>query len=75
MFFTINKSCTSRVVVIKYNLLPDKCVEPKVGLLALFPSYFWHGTEPFQSNENRLTVAFDVKKSIDKQQIKGMPSW
>ena len=45
----------------KYNLLPDKWVQPKVGLLVLFPSYFWHGTEPFQSNENRLTVAFDAK--------------
>ena len=45
----------------KYNLLPDKWIQRKVGLLVLFPSYFWHGTEPFQSNENRLTVAFDAK--------------
>ena len=35
-------------------------VRPEVGLLVLFPSYFWHGTLPFQSDEPRLTVAFDV---------------
>ncbi|HUL47329.1 MAG TPA: putative 2OG-Fe(II) oxygenase [Steroidobacteraceae bacterium] len=26
----------------------------------LFPSYFWHGTVPFASEQPRLTVAFDV---------------
>ncbi len=35
-------------------------VRPEVGLLVLFPSYFWHGTLPFQSEQPRLTVAFDV---------------
>jgi tetratricopeptide (TPR) repeat protein len=35
-------------------------VRPEVGLLVLFPSYFWHGTLPFQSKEPRLTVAFDA---------------
>lgn len=35
-------------------------VRPEVGLLVLFPSYFWHGTLPFQSEEPRLTVAFDA---------------
>lgn len=34
-------------------------IEPKVGTLALFPSYMWHGTEPFDDGE-RMTVAFDV---------------
>jgi tetratricopeptide (TPR) repeat protein len=34
-------------------------IEPKVGRLALFPSYLWHGTLPFAQGE-RLTVAFDV---------------
>ena len=33
---------------------------PEVGLLVLFPSYFWHGTLPFHSEQPRLTVAFDV---------------
>jgi hypothetical protein len=35
-------------------------VKPAVGKLVLFPSYFWHGTVPFQSQNMRLTVAFDV---------------
>ncbi|MHB8478401.1 MAG: tetratricopeptide repeat protein [Steroidobacteraceae bacterium] len=35
-------------------------VRPDVGQLVLFPSYFWHGTLPFHSEEPRLTVAFDV---------------
>jgi tetratricopeptide (TPR) repeat protein len=35
-------------------------VRPGVGMLVLFPSYFWHGTVPFASDSARLTVAFDV---------------
>lgn len=38
----------------------QRLVQPKVGRLVLFPSYFWHGTVPFQSESERLTVAFDV---------------
>jgi len=34
-------------------------VEPKPGRLALFPSYMWHGTEPF-THDDRLTIAFDM---------------
>jgi len=34
-------------------------IEPSVGNLALFPSYLWHGTKPFDDGE-RMTVAFDV---------------
>ena len=35
-------------------------VRPQVGMLVLFPSYFWHGTVPFRSSQARLTVAFDA---------------
>ncbi len=35
-------------------------VEPRPGLLVLFPSYMWHGTIPFRSEQIRTTVAFDV---------------
>lgn len=35
-------------------------VRPEAGRLVLFPSYFWHGTVPFHSEQSRLTVAFDV---------------
>ncbi|MFD1611205.1 tetratricopeptide repeat protein [Sphingomonas tabacisoli] len=41
--------------------LPTRRVEkPQVGRLVLFPSYFWHGTLPFESEQPRLTVAFDA---------------
>jgi hypothetical protein len=39
---------------------PEHFIKPVVGQLVLFPSYFWHGTVPFQSSQDRLTVAFDV---------------
>ncbi len=35
-------------------------VEPKPGLLVLFPSYMWHGTVPFTGDKPRLTFAFDL---------------
>jgi Putative Zn-dependent protease, contains TPR repeats len=35
-------------------------IRPEPGMLVLFPSYFWHGTVPFASDQARLTVAFDV---------------
>ena len=41
--------------------LPPRRVEiPRTGELVLFPSYFWHGTIPFESRDYRLTVAFDA---------------
>ena len=39
---------------------PIRHVRPQPGLLALFPSCLWHGTEPFGGEAARLTVAFDV---------------
>ena len=42
------------------SLDAELSVRPELGLLVLFPSYFWHGTLPFHSEQPRLTVAFDV---------------
>ncbi|HEY5646190.1 MAG TPA: tetratricopeptide repeat protein [Pseudomonadales bacterium] len=42
-------------------LSPRRVIRPEVGTLALFPSYMWHGTIPFRSQQPRLTVAFDVQ--------------
>jgi tetratricopeptide (TPR) repeat protein len=42
------------------SLEAELSLQPEVGQLVLFPSYFWHGTVPFQSEQPRLTVAFDV---------------
>ena len=42
------------------ELEPEYTVIPKPGKLVLFPSFLWHGTQPFTSQRNRLTIAFDV---------------
>lgn len=46
------------------ELLPDshltRSLKPKEGLLVLFPSFYWHRTIPFDSDEDRICVAFDV---------------
>lgn len=39
---------------------PEKLVQPRPGLLVLFPSYMWHGTTPIRGDEPRLTIAFDA---------------
>jgi len=31
--------------------------------LVLFPSYAWHGVIPFETDDRRLTMAFDVVPS------------
>ncbi|MDB5425203.1 MAG: hypothetical protein JWQ29_2619 [Phenylobacterium sp.] len=35
-------------------------VKPRPGRLVLFPSYMWHGTVPFTTDEARMTIAFDA---------------
>lgn len=42
------------------DLAPVRTVKPEVGSLVLFPSYMWHGTIPFSSEQPRITVAFDI---------------
>ena len=42
------------------DLSPIRQVEPREGQLVLFPSWMWHGTNPFEVGE-RMTVAFDVR--------------
>ncbi len=41
-------------------LPPDHVVKPKPGRLVMFPSYMWHGTMPFMTDEARMTIAFDA---------------
>lgn len=41
-------------------LTPSRRIAPAPGMLALFPSYLWHGTEPFGGDRPRLSVAFDL---------------
>ncbi|MDA0979420.1 MAG: putative 2OG-Fe(II) oxygenase [Proteobacteria bacterium] len=35
--------------------------QPACGQMFLFPSYFYHGTVPFRSEQERICVAFDVE--------------
>lgn len=42
------------------GLEPTGWVKPMEGTLALFPSYQWHGVEPFSGGGERLSIAFDV---------------
>ncbi len=37
-----------------------RLVKPEIGKLVLFPSYFYHGTIPFEDDLHRTTIAFDV---------------
>lgn len=41
-------------------LEPRRILRPEPGHLALFPSYLWHGTVPFEDEQPRMTVAFDM---------------
>jgi uncharacterized protein (TIGR02466 family) len=38
----------------------ERFVRPEPGRLVLFPSYMWHGTVPFHTEERRTTIAFDL---------------
>ncbi len=40
--------------------LPQKWVLPKAGVLVLFPSFLWHGTQAINDGSVRVTAPFDV---------------
>ena len=44
------------------NLKTDRLrfIQPKEGLVALFPSYLYHATVPTESQQPRIAIAFDV---------------
>ena len=42
------------------STVPTLPVQPQAGQMLLFPSYFWHRTIPFQSDQPRLSIAFDL---------------
>ncbi len=37
-----------------------RLIMPEEGLMVLFPSYFYHRTVPFESEDVRISIAFDV---------------
>jgi Flp pilus assembly protein TadD len=42
------------------GLPPRRVIRPEPGKLAVFPSYMWHGTVPFEDEQPRITIAFDM---------------
>jgi len=42
------------------NELIEQAIQPEVGKCVFFPSYFWHGTYPLESNNYRVTIPCDV---------------
>jgi hypothetical protein len=44
---------------------PEQWIEPREGLLVLFPSYIWHGIAPIEGAE-LLTLTFDVMPVKDE---------
>jgi hypothetical protein len=44
---------------------PVGIASPKVGDIVLFPSSLFHRTIPFNSNEERICIAFDLKPDGD----------
>lgn len=44
-----------------FSAEPDlRLVKPEPGMMVMFPSYMFHRTIPFQSDETRISIAFDV---------------
>ena len=50
---------------LKLDLPPRRVIRPEPGKLALFPSYLWHGTVPFEDAQPRVTIAFDMTPLAD----------
>jgi Putative 2OG-Fe(II) oxygenase len=37
-----------------------RAIQPREGMMILFPSYFYHRTVPFEAAETRISIAFDA---------------
>ena len=42
------------------NELVAEAIQPKIGKCVFFPSYFWHGTYPLESDDYRVTIPCDI---------------
>jgi len=49
----------------KHSDFPVGITTPKIGDIVLFPSSLFHRTIPFNSNEQRICIAFDLKPDGD----------
>ena len=48
---------------------PERYLQPRAGRLVLFPSYFWHGTNPIHGSQPRTTIAFDALPAGRKDRV------
>ncbi len=46
-----------------------RAVQPEEGMLVLFPSYFYHRTVPFDSDKERVTIAFDFRLPAEQPSV------
>lgn len=44
---------------------PTRRIHPQEGKLIAFPSYFWHRTLPFQDDQERLCISFNLVSADD----------
>jgi len=56
-FFELGRPPGDFPLTAQTGILP---VKPEEGLMVLFPSYFYHRTIPFASDQRRISIAFDV---------------
>ncbi len=42
------------------ELPAERYIQPEPGAAVFFPSYIWHGVEPFVSDQVRVTAPFDL---------------
>jgi len=52
--------CFGRPDINGVTMEEDYAVKPEPGTVVFFPSYMWHGTNPIQTDSQRMTVAFDI---------------
>ncbi len=43
---------------------PTMIIRPRPGRLNLFPSYLWHRTLPYEEDQERICIAFDIRPKI-----------
>ncbi len=49
------------VDLLQRAIAPEVCFcRPEEGLMFLFPSYFYHRTVPFESEQPRVSISFDI---------------
>ncbi len=43
---------------------PTMTIRPRPGRLNLFPSYLWHRTLPYEEDQERICIAFDIRPKV-----------